>query len=172
MSSWVVAWISWLFLHLCFPYIVLTFKFCPFTQQLPQLLLFRWSYIREDVECWGELCFAHVSPFAMLSSLLSQMLAGNLAVQTIGSRRDPKITGFFLTPELNTWTNCYIRKKKVSVSGDGDFVLCLWQIVALKKTASPPPHYIQRQQAFIALWIQKMRKTVQRSCTATMHTHN
>lgn len=38
----------------------------------------------------------------MLSSLLSQMLAGNLAVQTIGSRRDPKITAFFYTRVRHT----------------------------------------------------------------------
>lgn len=130
VSSWVVAWISWLFLHLCFLYIVLTFTFCPFTQQLPRLLFPGGvTNIREDVECWGELCFAHVSSFAMLSSLLSQILAGNLAVQTIGSRRDPKITAFFI-PELDTRTNCYIWKKKAPVSGDGEFVLYFWQVVA------------------------------------------
>lgn len=40
----------------------------------------------------------------MLNSLPSQMLVGNLAVQTIGSWRDLKIIAFFKTV-LNTWTH-------------------------------------------------------------------
>lgn len=75
VCSWVAEWISWLFLHLCFPHSVLTFNFWPFTYQLPQLLssggigLLAVTSIREDGGVLKRTLFCTwLVSFAMLSS--------------------------------------------------------------------------------------------------------